>query len=518
MGGWNGVGIFEKTYSWVQDQINGIKIRADRHDVNDTDFTNGINNCLTKDGQNAATANLPMATFKHTSVGNATARNQYLAMGQQQDASGVYYATTGSANAYVLTPSPAITAYAEGQRFYIKANFTNSAASTIAISGLTTKALTKNGTTAIASGDIVSGTIYEIEYDGTQFQILNSNIPSNLSVATLAVSGVSNLTGLVTLGAAVNEFKGTNIASATTTDIGAAVGNFVHITGTVTITGLGTIQAGTRREVVFDGILTLTHNGTSLILPGAANITTAAGDSATFESEGSGNWKCVKYMKASGRAVIEASSVAAMTILTSSSGTWTSPSDTTSATVFKFTVVGAGGGGGGTNATGASAGGGGGGTAIYVTAGLAASTGYSYAVGTGGTGGSAGANDGTAGGDSTITLGGTTPTGGGGALGLKNSATPPTGGAGGTASNGTINLTGGGGGGGSSSNVIIPGGTGGNSYLGAGGYAGGGGSVTTGGGAGGNYGGGGGGAGGNNTSRAGGNGANGVIIVERLSG
>jgi hypothetical protein len=106
----------------------------------------------------------------------------------------------------------------------------------------------------------------------------------------------------VTLQQAANfpESKGTNIASAATTDIGAATGPFVHVTGTTTITALGTIQAGTERVVVFDGILTLTHNATSLILPTGASITTAAGDAAFFRSEGSGNWRCVSYMRASG--------------------------------------------------------------------------------------------------------------------------------------------------------------------------------------------------------------------------
>lgn len=94
--------------------------------------------------------------------------------------------------------------------------------------------------------------------------------------------------------------QGANIASATTTDLSAATGNYVNITGTTTITGLGTIAAGKLRFVTFTGILTLTHNATSLILPGAANITTAAGDAAIFVSLGSGNWKCIVYTEAAG--------------------------------------------------------------------------------------------------------------------------------------------------------------------------------------------------------------------------
>ena len=102
---------------------------------------------------------------------------------------------------------------------------------------------------------------------------------------------------------AIDEAKGNDIASATTTDIGAATGNYVDITGTTTITGLGTIDSGTRRICQFDGILILTHNATSLILPTGANITTAAGDVATFVSLGSGNWKCAGYLRADGSAV-----------------------------------------------------------------------------------------------------------------------------------------------------------------------------------------------------------------------
>lgn len=106
------------------------------------------------------------------------------------------------------------------------------------------------------------------------------------------------------LTSALDEAKGADIARATTTNIGAATGNFVHLTGTTTVTGLGTVQAGTRRIVRFAGAGTLTHNATSLILPGAANITTAANDCAIFVSEGSGNWRCVAYSKANGQAVV----------------------------------------------------------------------------------------------------------------------------------------------------------------------------------------------------------------------
>lgn len=89
--------------------------------------------------------------------------------------------------------------------------------------------------------------------------------------------------------------KGADIASAGTTNLATATGVYVHVTGTTTITAFGTAAAGVVRVVRFAGALTLTHNATSLILPGGANITTAANDVAVMVSEGSGNWRCVTY-------------------------------------------------------------------------------------------------------------------------------------------------------------------------------------------------------------------------------
>jgi hypothetical protein len=96
-------------------------------------------------------------------------------------------------------------------------------------------------------------------------------------------------------------FNSVAVASAGTVDLGAQTGNFLIISGTTTITALGTVSAGIWKVVRFSGALVLTHNGTSLILPGAANITTVAGDVACFLSEGSGNWRCMWFEPTDGR-------------------------------------------------------------------------------------------------------------------------------------------------------------------------------------------------------------------------
>lgn len=90
------------------------------------------------------------------------------------------------------------------------------------------------------------------------------------------------------------------LVSAGTVNLASASGPSLHISGTTTITSFGTAPSGAIRTAVFDGALTLTHNGTSLILPGAANITTAAGDVGVFVSEGSGNWRCISYVGRNG--------------------------------------------------------------------------------------------------------------------------------------------------------------------------------------------------------------------------
>ena len=93
----------------------------------------------------------------------------------------------------------------------------------------------------------------------------------------------------------IEDRLGTAIASSATTTIGTrGLGDYIHITGAVTITSLGTAAAaGIRRTLIFDGALTLTHNATSLICPGAANIVTVAGTVIEVVAETTANWRVV---------------------------------------------------------------------------------------------------------------------------------------------------------------------------------------------------------------------------------
>ena len=95
--------------------------------------------------------------------------------------------------------------------------------------------------------------------------------------------------------------KGSDVASATSITVPDE--GYFDITGTTTTAGFSTVNAGIMKMVQFDGALQLTHNSGSFNLPTGANITTAAGDRALFRSEGSGNWRCMWFQRASGAAL-----------------------------------------------------------------------------------------------------------------------------------------------------------------------------------------------------------------------
>lgn len=96
--------------------------------------------------------------------------------------------------------------------------------------------------------------------------------------------------------------KGTAVASAATTDIWSIAGDYVHVTGsTGPITSFGTAPyAGVERTVVFDSTPTITHNATTLVLPGGANIVAAAGDTMIVRADTTANMVVIEYSRASG--------------------------------------------------------------------------------------------------------------------------------------------------------------------------------------------------------------------------
>jgi hypothetical protein len=143
-------------------------------------------------------------------------------------------------------------------------------------------------------GTVASGTPDTI----TRGTLINSSTGSRITfgAGTKTVAIVPMVEMLLTPAASVGLAE-TSIASATTTDLSTVQTFRALITGTVTITGLGT-QPNAIRFLKFAASLVLTYNATSLITPSSANIQTAAGDQCIAVSDASSNWTIVSYTRA----------------------------------------------------------------------------------------------------------------------------------------------------------------------------------------------------------------------------
>lgn len=130
------------------------------------------------------------------------------------------------------------------------------------------------------------------------------------------------------------------VASAATVDITAS-GAFT-VSGTTTITAF-TVVAGSRRRLIFSGALTLTHNATSLILPGGANIVTAAGDCLDLVAHATNQVTVTQFTPKSGVGAVGGTTATAGLVLTANGSgtapTWQSISTGYAAKTAGYTVI-----------------------------------------------------------------------------------------------------------------------------------------------------------------------------------
>lgn len=158
------------------------------------DIATALTASLAKDGQTAPTANLPMATFRHTGVGNASARTDYAAAGQVQDGKLNWVDGGGTADAITATYSPAITALVDGQLCCVRATAANATTTpTFAPNGLTARAIVRRGGGALVAGSIAGdGHELILRYDlaNTQWEFLNSQSVIGADVEAYAASRI----------------------------------------------------------------------------------------------------------------------------------------------------------------------------------------------------------------------------------------------------------------------------------------------------------------------------------------
>lgn len=176
--------------------------------------------------------------------------------------------STGSANVQVV--NAANFTNNAGQSISFIAGFTNTGAMTL--NGISVLKDTVSGPTGLNGGEIVTGNNYTVVYDsgGGVFQLVAYPQP---------IIG-----------------SPTNIASATTTDIGTIASHNANITGTTTITSFGSTASTIAPFYLlqFTGALQITASANILTTDGR-NITTVAGASALTVYRGSGIWQIITY-------------------------------------------------------------------------------------------------------------------------------------------------------------------------------------------------------------------------------
>ena len=115
-----------------------------------------------------------------------------------QNAQYVYDEDAQASDAYEITLDPAPASYVEGQIFRFKANTANTGASSLNVNGLGAVTLKKKHDQDTETGDIEDGSIVEVIYDGTNFQILSglasSEAPSADSITNNELANMSAYT------------------------------------------------------------------------------------------------------------------------------------------------------------------------------------------------------------------------------------------------------------------------------------------------------------------------------------
>ena len=285
----NGSGVFNRIYNWVNDKANGYKITASRMDGEFDGIATGLSNCITKDGQTTLTANIPFSTYKLTGLGSGTARTDAINVGQVQDNQFLYLGTTsGSADAYTLTPSPAITAYAATQQFTAKISATNLTTTPyLQISSIanpaTTAVIKKLSATktevAVAIGDLVVNGIYTFKRNSANdaWIVLELSNP-----ATTTTQGIAFLSNPITI---------SNNATDANNDIDFSAGNGVFDDGLGQVLLSSTLvkrldatwSAGTGNGGLFNGTAVPKANSTLYYLFAITNgtITDAGFDTSS---------------------------------------------------------------------------------------------------------------------------------------------------------------------------------------------------------------------------------------------
>lgn len=173
-----------------------------------SDISNALTTSIAYDGQTIPIANLPMGSNKHTGVGNATVRTNYASAADVQDGSLTYLTSVAGTNTITAIGPVGMAAYAAGQVFrFISAN-SNTGATTLNINSIGAIALVKLNGSPLVAGDIPSGAMLSVAYDGTNFQLQSTLGVSSFSAGATGFTPSTATTGAVTLAGVLGKLNG----------------------------------------------------------------------------------------------------------------------------------------------------------------------------------------------------------------------------------------------------------------------------------------------------------------------
>jgi hypothetical protein len=188
----NGSGIY--SLATGNPVVTGATISSTWANASLSDIATALTGSIASDGQTTVTNNLPMGNYAHTGVAAATVRTMYATAGQAQDSAFTFLTSPAGTNTMTAIASLGMSTYVTGQRFFFVAPTTNTGACTLNINAIGIKSITKLGTTALVAGDVISGAIIQVVYDGTEFQLLNPPaLPSG--VITMWSGSIASIPG-----------------------------------------------------------------------------------------------------------------------------------------------------------------------------------------------------------------------------------------------------------------------------------------------------------------------------------
>lgn len=189
---YTGSGVYVLPVTSVTPAVGSTTISSADFNSFTADLATALTLCLTEDGNNVPTANLPMATFRHTGVSDGAALTDYASVNQVVDNALCYGgASAVGTDAYAVNLSVNPVAYVAGNRYQFIADVANTGACTINFNSIGAKSIKIQDGNDPADNYIIADAVVDVEYDGTDMVLMG--VPS-IGVNTASAQTMTNKT------------------------------------------------------------------------------------------------------------------------------------------------------------------------------------------------------------------------------------------------------------------------------------------------------------------------------------